>query len=107
MQGEEIRLHMDGIPRVSDPIPIIHVYVDLHLETLHAAGVIPASAPSSARSSRDNLYKVRHRIVPGLSFKEQPRSVILGDRSVLDLKHCILCPCVRYQEFQSPSAIGV
>ena len=72
MQGEDIRLHMDGIPRVSDPIPIIHVYVDLHLETLHAAGVIPASAPSSARSSRDNLYKVCARFLLGFSFMEQP-----------------------------------
>ena len=73
MQGEDIRLHMQGIPRVSDPIPIIHVYVDLHLETLQAAGLIPASAPSSARSSRDNLFKVCNRFVPGLSFKGQPR----------------------------------
>ena len=34
---------MDGIPREGDPIPIIHVYVDLHLETLHGAGIIPVS----------------------------------------------------------------
>lgn len=57
VQGENIRSHMRNIPRTSDPIPLIHVYVDLHLMTLHKAGVIP-------RLETDNTMKdpgaVRH-----------------------------------------------
>lgn len=65
VQGDDIRSHMGGIPRESDPVPIIHVYVDLHLETLHGAGIIPASAPTSARSDRVSEFSK----VPRLSVK--------------------------------------
>ena len=61
-QGEDIRLHMQAIPRDTDPIPLIHVYVDLHLLTLQDAGLLNASQsqgaeapsiPSTARSFRE------------------------------------------------------
>jgi len=58
-QGEDIRLYMQAIPRDSDPIPLIHVYVDLHLLTLQDAGLLnapeggQATLPNTARSFRE------------------------------------------------------
>ena len=39
VQGENIRQYMTDIPR-REPMPLIHIYVDLHLCSLHQAGYI-------------------------------------------------------------------
>ena len=49
VQGEDVRKHLRDIPRDSDPIPLIHVYVDLHLMTLRKAGFISSGTDSAAR----------------------------------------------------------
>lgn len=50
LQGLEIKEHMRDIPQNCDPAPIIRIYVDLNLQTLHKAGVIsgPQPLPSEA-----------------------------------------------------------
>lgn len=54
LQGLVIKEHMRDIPHNCDPAPIIRIYVDLNLQTLHKAGVIsgpvpmPAGAPQEA-----------------------------------------------------------
>ena len=54
LQGLVIKEHMRDIPQNCDPAPIICIYVDLNLQTLHKAGVIsgpvpvPAGAPQEA-----------------------------------------------------------
>ena len=41
----EIKEHMQDIPQNCDPAPIIRIYVDLNLQTLHKAGVISGPVP--------------------------------------------------------------
>jgi len=54
LQGLVIKEHMRDIPQNCDPAPIVRIYVDLNLQTLHKAGVIsgpvpmPAGAPQEA-----------------------------------------------------------
>ena len=52
-QGLEIKEHMRDIPQNCDPAPIIRIYVDLNLQTLHKAGVIagPVPLPDTALES--------------------------------------------------------
>ena len=86
--GEDIREHMWDIPRSSEPIPIIHVYVDLHLETLHGAGLI--SAPSATASVSASA--------PQLPVKEEPRVSVLACAR----PHFIAHSCVRSGAFSAP-----
>ena len=45
VQGLSIKDHMRAIPQNCDPAPIIRIYVDLNLQTLHKAGVITGPEP--------------------------------------------------------------
>lgn len=45
LQGLGIKEHMQDIPQNCDPAPIIRIYVDLNLQTLHKAGVISGPQP--------------------------------------------------------------
>ena len=47
----EIKDHMRGIPQNSEPAPIIRIYVDLNLQTLHKAGVISGSLPDAGSAA--------------------------------------------------------
>lgn len=47
MQGMDIKQHMRDIPQGADPAPIIRIYVDLNLQTLHKAGVISGAMPEA------------------------------------------------------------
>ena len=48
LQGLEVKEHMRDIPQHCDPAPIIRIYVDLNLQTLHKAGVISGPMPPTA-----------------------------------------------------------
>ena len=59
MQGLDIKQHMQDIPQNCDPAPIIRIYVDLNLQTLHKAGVISGPVPllqgSDLPSANDSM----------------------------------------------------
>ena len=69
-QGLEIKEHMRDIPQNCDPAPIIHIYVDLNLQTLYKAGVIsgpvplPDAAPDSAPPSSSAVQAERGNSIP-------------------------------------------
>ena len=69
-QGLEIKAHMRDIPQNCDPAPIIRIYVDLNLQTLHKAGVIsgplplPDAAPEPAPPSSSAVAAERGNSVP-------------------------------------------
>ena len=50
LQGLDIKQHMRDIPQNCDPAPIICIYVDLNLQTLHKAGIISWPQPFPAGS---------------------------------------------------------
>lgn len=61
MQGYEVLKHMQGVPEHGNPPPVIRLYVDLNLQTLVSADIVPQttghaedarpSAPLSAQVS--------------------------------------------------------
>ena len=41
VQGYEVLKHMQGIPESGSPPPVIRLYVDLNLQTLVSADIVP------------------------------------------------------------------
>ena len=41
VQGYEVLKHMQGIPEHGNPPPVIRLYVDLNLQTLVSADIVP------------------------------------------------------------------
>ncbi|KAL0039701.1 hypothetical protein WJX77_005628 [Trebouxia sp. C0004] len=53
LKGLVIKEHMCDIPQNCDPAPIIRIYVDLNLQTLHKAGVISGTVPMPAGTPQE------------------------------------------------------
>ena len=47
MQGYEVLKHMQGVPEHGNPPPVIRLYVDLNLQTLVSADIVPQTSGSA------------------------------------------------------------
>lgn len=56
LQGTRIRDYMGGIPSDCEPVPIIHAYVDLNLQTLESAGLIVSRTSSTGSNVQIAAY---------------------------------------------------
>lgn len=58
LQGDTIRQYISDIPR-TEPKPMIHAYVDLHLMSLFKAGILePPSGELTAQSQAVSLLQI-------------------------------------------------
>ena len=44
MQGYEVLKHMQGVPEHGNPPPVIRLYVELNLQTLVSADIVPQTS---------------------------------------------------------------
>jgi hypothetical protein len=91
-QGEDIRLHMKAIPRDSDPIPLIHVYVDLHLLTLQDAGLLIASEGSQATvSNTARSFREADKVITNSLSNSTPRCLCLPTAALTHRQNAPIC----------------
>ena len=51
VQGYEVLRHMQGIPESGSPPPVIRLYVDLNLQTLVSADIVPKTEADAKQTS--------------------------------------------------------
>ena len=51
VQGYEVLKHMQGIPESGSPPPVIRLYVDLNLQTLVSADIVPETEADAKQAS--------------------------------------------------------
>ena len=51
VQGYEVLRHMQGIPENGSPPPVIRLYVDLNLQTLVSADIVPKTEADAKQTS--------------------------------------------------------
>ena len=51
VQGYEVLKHMQGIPESGSPPPVIRLYVDLNLQTLVSADIVPKTNAEAKQTS--------------------------------------------------------
>ena len=53
VQGYEVLRHMQGIPESGSPPPVIRLYVDLNLQTLVSADIVPKTEADAKQTSAE------------------------------------------------------
>ena len=81
MQGDGVRDLLSNIPRNVDPKPMIHVYIDLNLETLHTTGFFESETQQDLDLEGQENGKVKARsCIPSRGFQAHHSQTSYQDR---------------------------